>query len=280
VALAATIGFFDGVHSGHQFVLEHLRLVAAENGFDSAVVIFEDHPQKVLRNIDVRLLTTFDERVELLKKNGINHILSFRFAEVQHLTAEAFMRLLHDKYDVGMLVMGYDHHFGCDQMTDFADYESAATRVGIRLIRLIQNPQSNASSTVIRKALVDGDVQQANKLLGYPYTLKGRVVEGRQIGRKIGFPTANICLPKKKLIPASGVYVCEVDNRMAILNIGTNPTVQGTKQTVELHIPNFQGDLYGKLLTIKLLRYLRPDRKFENIELLRLQIQQDVATLK
>lgn len=280
MALAATIGFFDGVHTGHRFVLDNLRSVALENNLESAVVIFEDHPQLVLRGVRVPLLTTFNERVDLLKNNGINIVLPFRFEEIRSLTAEAFMRLLHEQHHVDILVMGYDHHFGSDRMTAFADYEACAARVGMRLVCLPQNPVSNASSTAIRRALLAGNIEQANRLLGYPYAICGKVVSGRQLGRTIGFPTANLSLPEEKLIPAAGVYICEVDDRKALLNIGNNPTVNGTEQTVELYLPDFEGDLYGKKLTVKLLKYLRPERKFENMEALRQQIVQDVAALK
>ena len=280
MVFAATIGFFDGVHTGHRFVLDCLQKVAKENGLGSAVVVFEEHPQYVLRGSHVPLLTTFNERVELLKKSGIEKILPFRFEEIYKLTAEEFMRLLHEKYDVNTLLMGYDHHFGSDKMTLFRDYETCANRVGIHLIRLPQNPSSNASSTAIRNALMSGDVEKANALLGYPYTLEGIVVAGRQIGRMIGFPTANLEVSKDKLIPATGVYVCEADGKKAVMNIGNNPTVDGTKVTIELHLVGFNGDLYGKNLTVKLLHYLRPERKFDNMEALRQQIEQDVAALK
>ena len=280
MAFAATIGFFDGVHTGHRFVLERLQIVARENGLDAAVIIFEEHPQHVLRGSFVPLLTTFNERVELLKKSGIEKILPFRFEEIHKLTAEEFMRLLHEKYDVNILLMGYDHHFGSDKMTMFSDYETCANRVGMHLFRLPQNPSSKASSTAIRYALLSGEVEKANALLGYPYTLEGAVIAGKQIGRMIGFPTANLKVSEDKLIPATGVYVCEVDGRKAVMNIGNNPTVDGTEVTVELHLVGYKGDLYGKSLAVRLLHYLRPERKFENMDALRQQIELDVAALK
>lgn len=280
MALAATIGFFDGVHAGHRFVLERLQQVAAENGLESAAVVFEEHPQQVLRGIRVPLLTTLAERVKLLKDSGVDQVLPFRFEEIRSLTAEAFMRLLHDKYDVCILVMGYDHRFGSDQMMHFSDYEKCGARVGIKLVLLPQNPYSDASSTAIRKALSSGNIENANELLGYPYTLVGKVVPGKQIGRTIGFPTANLSVPEEKLIPSTGVYACKVDERDALLNIGNNPTTQGTEQTIELHLIDFEGDLYGKCMTVKLLKYLRSEQRFDNMEALRQQILQDVKTLK
>lgn len=280
MALAATIGFFDGVHTGHQFVLERLSQIAAENGLKPAAVIFEDHPQEVLRGVQVPLLTTFEERVALLKNNGIQEVLPFRFEAIRSLKAEEFMKLLREQYDVRLLVMGYDHHFGSDRLTEYADYQACAMRVGMQLLRLPQNPDSPASSTKIRQALALGNIEEANRLLGYPYSLTGTVVAGKQIGRKIGFPTANLSVPKEKLIPAAGVYACEVDGHKALLNIGTNPTVNGTEQTIELHLLDFTGDLYGKRMNVKLLRFIRPDRKFDSIDDLRRQIQSDVEALK
>ena len=257
-------------------MLDQLKRIAAQGGLQSAVVVFEDHPQTVLHGVQMPLLTTFSERVTLLKQAGIDQILSFRFESIRSLTAEAFMRLLHDEYSAEQLIMGYDHQFGSDRLQVPEAYDAAAARVGIRIVRLPRNPESAASSTAIRKALLAGDVARANMLLGYPYTFTGSVVSGRGIGREIGFPTANLQLPPEKLIPAAGVYACEADGRRAVLNIGTNPTVNGTEQTIELHIPDFAGNLYGKQLTVKLLQFLRPEKKFASLEELKQQITADV----
>ena len=279
MSYAATIGFFDGVHTGHRYVLERLQQTACEHGLRSAVVVFAEHPQSVLQSKQVPLLTTPSEREALLHQAGIDEVLSFRFADVQAYSAEAFMRLLHERYGVNLLVMGYDHRFGSDRLTDFAAYQTLAEHVGLSILRLPQNPQSEASSTAIRQALLQGEIERANELLGYRYSLTGEVVAGRQIGRSIGFPTANLQLPEHKLVPAVGVYACEVMGRKAVLNIGTNPTVQGTERTVELHLPGFEGDLYGRKLTVRLLHYLRPECRFENLEALRHQIEKDIAAL-
>lgn len=276
MAYAATIGFFDGVHTGHRYVLDCLQQTAREHGLRSAVVVFAEHPQRVLRGTCVPLLTTPQEREALLRQAGIDQVLSFRFADVQAYTAEEFMRLLHDEYEVRLLVMGYDHRFGSDRLTDFAAYQAIAGRVGLQLLRLPQNPESQASSTAIRNALQQGEIERANTLLGYAYSLTGTVVEGRRIGRSIGFPTANLQLPESKLVPAAGVYACEASGRKAVLNIGTNPTVQGTERTIELHLPDFAGDLYGKQLTVRLLHYLRPEKKFASLDDLKKQIAADI----
>lgn len=280
MAFVATIGFFDGVHSGHQFVLEQMKIIAQDRHMKSAVVIFEDHPQTVLHGKQVPLLTTFEERVQLLKERGIDTILSFRFEEICKLTAEEFIRKLHEQDHVEILVMGYDHHFGSDRLPSFNDYRIRAERVGVSLLQLPQNPLSKASSTAIRRELTEGNIEKANALLGYPYTLTGKVVSGKQIGRTIGFPTANLNVPEVKLVPKEGVYLCDALGKKAIMNIGTNPTLNGNKQTIELHIPDFSGNLYGKVISVKLLHYLRQEKHFDSIEDLRNQIEQDVQALR
>ncbi len=280
MALVATIGFFDGVHCGHQFVLENVVSIAASKHLTPAVVVFKDHPQRVLYGRSIPLLTTYDERLQLLKAFGVEQILTFSFEKICHLTAEEFMRLLHDEHDVSVLVMGYDHHFGSNHPDSFERYQESADRVGIELVRLPRNPISKASSTAIRKAISLGNIEEANDMLGYHFTLTGKVVSGKQIGRKIGFPTANLLIPEEKIVPMDGVYICETDDRKALLNIGSNPTLNGTERTIELHIPDFSGDLYGKTLSVQLLHYLRSEQLFDNLDALQHQIAQDVEQIK
>lgn len=301
----ATIGFFDGVHLGHQFMLRQLWSIAAEEGLQSAILTFNEHPSKVLRGVNLPLLTTHRERMEMLQQFGVDQIFAFRFEAVHEMSAEDFMALLKTQCGVELLLMGYDQHFGNDGLRHFADYEAAAMRVGLRVRLMPEAPDFTAneagatfltatgelmpcpSSSVIRQMLLSGDVSSANFLLGRPYALNGLVVEGRQIGRQIGFPTANIELQPGKLVPASGVYVCEVsfpksripapfEKRRALLNIGTNPTVEGEKQTLEVHIPDFDGNLYNRRMTVCPLRFIRKEEKFESLDLLKAQIQEDL----
>lgn len=293
MSYAATIGFFDGVHSGHRFVLDSLKNIASKTMLSSAVITFTEHPQKVLRGTDVPLLTTYAERVDLLKGVGVDEIFAFNFEVVKDFTAADFMRLLHTQCGVELLLMGYDHHFGSDRLSSFADYQQAADAIGLQLMKIPQAPVGSASnipsSTSIRQALQEGRIEDANALLGYSYSLTGEVVEGRKIGRSIGFPTANIAVPAEKLIPAAGVYSCMVESatpeefsfpkRPALLNIGTNPTVDGSKLSVELHIPDFSGDLYGRKLTVELTRFIRPEQKFASLDELRRQIDQDLSNM-
>lgn len=304
----ATIGYFDGVHLGHQFMLRQLWSAAAEEGLQSAIITFNEHPLEVLTGEKQSLLTTSRERMDLLKSFGMDQIFAFRFEAVHEMTAEEFMGVLKTQCGVEVLLMGYDQHFGSDGMKRFADYETAAMRAGLRLRLLPPAPDYTAnesgatfltqkgdpmpapSSTVIRHLLETGDVSSANFLLGRPYALNGLVVEGKQLGRTIGFPTANLLLQPGKLVPSPGVYVCEVsfpqtrlkmpfEKKRALLNIGNNPTVEGKTQTIEVYIPEFEGNLYNYRMTVCPLRFVREERKFESIEALKAQIIEDLKQL-
>lgn len=302
---AATIGFFDGVHTGHRYVLRQLLRVAEENGLKPLVVTFREHPRKVLQGEqteNLKLLTSPEERLALLRKEGVE-ILMLDFAAIRHLTAGQFMQWLHQEKGVDILCMGYDHRFGSDGLRTFEDYAEEGRRVGIKLLHFdkVQLPAnedaslpSKISSTVCRRLLEAGKVEDVNRLLGYAYTLSGVVEHGRAIGRTIGFPTANLILdfPEKQL-PAYGVYAAQVgieegaDStasdgniwRKALVNIGNNPTVGAEKCSIEVHIVDYAGNLYGKHLSVRLLRYMREERTFASLEQLQQQIEKDVDSL-
>ncbi len=290
----ATIGFFDGVHLGHRFLIDCLLHEAASRGLDSAILTFEQHPESVLRGTNKPLLTTFEERTERLKQCGVTEIFCFNFEVIQMMTAAEFMRILVANCDVRVLLMGYDHHFGSDALPSFAAYQEAAAQVGLTLLPIGQAPEGDVSSSKIRRALQRGSVESANIMLGYSYTLTGTVVRGRGIGREIGFPTANISVPDSKLLPANGVYEVLADvhgdaqsvdaenvkSYPAILNIGTNPTIgQDNGVTLEVHLPRYSGDLYGRAVSLHLISFIREERRFDSLEQLREQIQQDVALI-
>ena len=291
MSCVATIGFFDGVHRGHQFLLDCLLKEASPRGLSSAVLTFEEHPDLVLRGIRTPLLTTFDERRQRLLDKGVGQVLPFRFADIHTLKAEQFLRLIHDHYQVQVLLMGYDHRFGSDNLGSFDQYQRVAQKVGVELVLIPQAPDITVSSTRIREALLQGDVETANDLLGYDYTLTGTVVHGNAIGRTIGFPTANLSLPADKLIPASGVYAvtAQITNQkssifnfqfsISLLNIGKNPTLGPNPLSVELHIPDFDGDLYDQTLSVSLLRRIRPEQTFPSLDALRTQILHDLHSL-
>ena len=295
----ATIGFFDGVHTGHRYLFEQLLRLGAERDMRPLIVTFDVHPRSVLQSDYMpQLLTTADERRNLLSRYGEVLMLSFR--EVQPLTAEAFMRLLHEQYDVAALLMGYDHMFGSDRLRRPQEYRQAGAASGVEVLGTGEFTEGewHVSSTEIRAALTTGNIAVANELLGRPYSLSGTVVHGKGIGRTLGFPTANI-VPNdpNKIIPKAGVYAVQVNtptmnNAPAFLNIGTNPTVNSQLSTlnyqlsiinyqlsIEVHIPSFKGDLYGQELELQFLQFLREEKQFESMEALRTQIKADIDSI-
>ncbi len=285
----ATIGFFDGVHRGHRFLFAQLHEHAKHYQLTPAIYTFDCHPKELLTGKAPAMLTTHDERKMLLQPFGEVHFLDF--AQVQHLTAEQFMRYLQEEEQVEVLLMGYDHRFGSDQLKGFSEYEKVARGVGLRVERAHECLVDSlpVSSTRIRKLLHEGQIKQVNRLLGYHYSLIGIVEHGNGIGAQIGFPTANICLQSDKLLPIAGVYaacaVLEGDSNTspatyaAVVNIGNNPTVGNNHLTIEAHLINYQGDLYGKTITVALREYIRAERKFDSLQKLQEQIRKDIQSL-
>ena len=278
------------MHRGHRFLLAQLRATAEREGLESAVVTFREHPKMLLTGQSPALLTTTEERLRLLSQTGIDHLICLDFAAVQQLTAEAFMRLLHEQYGVDILLMGYDHRFGSDRLVAIDDYIARGEAAGIRVRLQEQAPAGAVSSTRIRRALQAGRISEANELLGYAYTLSGTVVHGRGLGHQLGFPTANIEPEALKLIPAPGVYATRfaglqpdkisiVNYPLSITNIGSNPTVGNTDTTIETHIPDFKGNLYGRHVTLTFLRRIRGEQRFPSLDALRRQIAADIRQL-
>ena len=269
----ATIGFFDGVHLGHQYLLSQMKEEAAKRGLKSAIVTFDEHPQKVLQGKSPALLTTCQERMAMLKGIGVDEIFRFNFELIHTMSADEFAQLLHDSYHVDVLIMGYDHRFGCTQSTiaGTAHNSRNGAQSTIEIIRLPELPSDeHISSTQIRQALLAGEIVRANEMLGYAYPLIGKVVHGKALGRTIGFPTANIEVDPSKLIPAPGVYVAEWNFRRVLLNIN---------DSIEMHIPHFEGDLYGQAVLIELIARVREEKHFDNLEQLKTQIQKDLLQL-
>ncbi len=303
----ATIGFFDGVHVGHRYVFAQLREEATKRGLRPTIVTFRQHPREVLEDgYHPQLLTTLAEREELLREQlgtdsnaAEQDLIVLDFSEVYRLTAEQFMLLLHEQYGVEAIVMGYDHRFGCDRLCDRQDYIEAGQKTGVEVITLAQyRPQvsfaedglpQHVSSTEVRALLQEGKVEEANELLGYAYRMTGEVIHGNEIGKRIGFPTANLSVAEGKLIPLSGVYAAEVqeiDDRTvyfpAVVNIGNNPTVGNTHQTIEVHILTLEPntDLYGKTLRLALTKRLRNEQRFDTLDELQIQIQKDIEGIQ
>lgn len=283
----ATIGFFDGVHLGHRFLLNQLNMYSTQFGLESLVVSFVDSPQRILSpNSDIKLLTTSSEKLAIFSELGLQNCLMLNFDEnMAAITSYDFLKLLHDTYRVQKLVVGYDHHFGSDRLRTFDDYVQLGKKIGVEVIACQPFIAENltVSSSKIRTFLLEGDIMKANELLGSPYTMQGVVVSGNQIGRQIGFPTANLQLDVSKLIPKGGVYAVDVmlDNVLfqGMLNIGTRPTLSGQKQTIEVHIIDFEKEIYGDTLVIRFRKRLRDERKFESINELKAQLEQDKSLI-
>ena len=279
----ATIGFFDGVHRGHRFLFAQLQEQARLLNLSSAIYTFREHPKQVLTGEAPAMLTTYTEREERLRTYGEVHFLDF--AQVRHLTAEQFMRYLHEEQGVDVLLMGYDHHFGSDRLKGFSEYEHVGKQIGLRILRAFECLVDSlpVSSSRIRKLLAAARIDQVNRLLGYIYSISGVVEHGNAIGATLGFPTANIRLNSYKQLPASGVYAVSANldgvEYKALANIGTNPTVGNDHVSLEVHLLDFQGDLYDKQLTISFLSFLREERRFDSLEELKQQITADICNM-
>ncbi len=282
-----TIGVFDGLHRGHQSLLELLRSKTIEERGESVVITFWPHPRKVLGQADKNflLLTTIEEKKHLLENWGIDHLLILPFTkEFAELNSREFiLEILVKKIGMKYLVIGDDHRFGHDREGGSEILSEMGRQYGFQFTSLKSciDKQSRISSSLIRSALRASDLEEANKLLGFPYFMFGDVIEGNQLGRKIGFRTANIaCCSDNKQIPEEGVYVVKVDigNEQfgGMLNIGTRPTVDHTmKKSIEVHIFDTTRDLYGKRLKVSFLHRLRDEMKFKNTDELRLQLEMD-----
>lgn len=282
---ALTIGFFDGVHQGHRYLLQQLEELAAANGLSAAAVTFDRHPRTVVQpNFVPSLLTTQEEKLALLSKAFSGKIIVLPFTqELSEMTAKEFMQnILRDKLNAELLLMGYNHRFGHGGGNP-EDYVTWGHETGIRVCLAKALAGEKVSSSRIRNLISLGDVKKANNLLGYPYFLTGEVTEGKQIGRQIGFPTANLTLPEQKLMPACGVYAVWVtmpdhSKRGGMLCIGHRPTVeQNGEISVEVHIFDFNGNLYGTSISIDFIEKLRDERHFDSLEELQKQLMLDAA---
>ena len=287
----ATIGFFDGVHLGHRHLINQVKMAASLNGWCSSIITFPVHPRQVIQSdYQPSLLSSPEEKIELLASTGIDNCILLPFTrELSQLTAWEFMQLLYDQYKVRMLVIGYDHRFGHNRAETFEDYCRYGRELGIHIMQATAytQEQDKVSSSVIRRALLSGEVSTATKYLGYPYFMQGTIVSGYQVGRKIGFPTANLQVDfPNKLIPAIGVYAVRVSvngqSHRGMLNIGHRPTLNnGTDLSIEVHILDFEGDIYHQPMRIEFVDFLRPEAKFNSVDELVLQIQKDKeATLQ
>ena len=287
-----TIGTFDGVHTGHARILQQLRQEAARTGGETVIITFFPHPRKIVKggSEDVRLINTLDEKIELLSWQQIDHLVIVPFTEAfSRLTAEEYIKdFLLAKFHPHTVIIGYDHRFGKGRQGDYHLLEQFSSSEGFVLqeipVHLLN--EVSVSSTRIREAIRHADTDTANQLLGYPFFFSGKVIKGNQLGRTLGYPTANLELEnKEKLIPADGVYAVEAQLLPAplfkgprlkgMMGIGIRPTINGKHRTIEVNLFDFDEDIYGKELRVFVKKFLRPELKFNGLEELKAALAQD-----
>ncbi|HLK30283.1 MAG TPA: bifunctional riboflavin kinase/FAD synthetase [Puia sp.] len=301
-----TIGTFDGVHTGHQQIINQLKDEAAKINGETVIITFHPHPRKVIANAshEIKLINTPEEKIELLNANGIHHLVIIPFTEAfSQLTAEEYIRdFLFEKFHPHTIIIGYDHRFGKGRKGDYhlledccKNYKYELKEIPVHVLNEI-----SVSSTRIRESITNADIENANKLLGYDFFFEGVVVEGNKLGRTIGYPTANLKIEnEEKIIPGNGVYAVklsmvngqwsmenfnnrEIHSRFTIdhslkgmMNIGTRPTVDGMKRTIEVNIFDFNKDIYGNTLRIFIKKHLRSEQKFSGLDALKEQLAKD-----
>ena len=281
-----TIGTFDGVHAGHQKIISRLTELSKSNKGETVVLTFFPHPRMVLQPDDneLKMITTMDEKIELLRNAGIDHLIIQSFSkEFSRISATEFVRdILVNRIGTRILVIGHDHHFGRNREGNYKNLEEWAPVYGFQLEEIDEQDVNDVavSSTKIRNALQEGDVQMANTLLGHDFSLTGKVVNGEQLGRSLGFPTANIQVTENyKLIPADGIYAVLVRVDMEIfkgmLYIGNRPSLNGTKRSIEVNIFDFDRMIYDKIISIFFKARIRGDQHFENLTLLTDKMKED-----
>lgn len=285
--LAITVGFFDGVHRGHRFIIDHLKQLAAAEGSKTAVLTFREHPRKMLHSDFVpELLTTCEEKMNLLSQTGLDYCILLDFTpDIQNLTAEEFIKtLLYKQLHTKTLLIGHDNRIGKGRVDGFDEYVKYGKEVRVAVVKTEEfyYKGKQISSSEIRRLMDEGDISIANQLMGSPYKIDGKVVRGDQIGRTIGFPTANIHVANtEKIIPQLGVYACWVliddECYKGMLNIGLRPTVlpENQKATIEVNILDFDQDIYGETIRLEIIKKVRDEKRFPDLQALKRQIEND-----
>ncbi|HEY2721821.1 MAG TPA: bifunctional riboflavin kinase/FAD synthetase [Chitinophagaceae bacterium] len=305
-----TIGTFDGVHQGHRKIIEHLKQEAQKINGETVIITFHPHPRKIVSSsiLGIRLINTLEEKIELLEKAGIDHLAIIPFTEAfANQSAEEYIEnFLIEKFHPHTIIIGYDHRFGRDRQGDYRLLEKKSTAYNYIMKEIPQQvlDEIAISSTNIREAIIHGDFDTADKLLGYEFFFEGIVVDGDKLGRKLGYPTANLkIMDEEKITPANGIYAVHVkindaDGAFAdhsplitpdagqkiykgMMSIGLRPTVDGKKRVIEVNIFDFDKEIYGETIRVYVKKYLRPEVKFNNLDELAKQIGQDkVESLK
>lgn len=289
--ILATVGMFDGFHSGHRFLLDFICREAKAEGLSTTVVTFANHPLSVVRPDDTpRLLSTPDEKKQLLLDAGIDNVVMLKFTpELRNMTARQFIKMLRDKYGVTHLAMGFNNSFGNDRTLTFDDFSLIGQEAGVKIIALPEYKDHGlkVSSSVVRRLIAGGDITTASKLLGRRVSLSGKVVHGRSIGHTIGFPTANIePYNNEKIIPGNGVYaaVTRINGKIyrTMVNIGLRPTFKPEDPCIfiEAHIDGFDGNLYDSTITVEFTGRLRDEMKFKSVDELKNQLHKDLDNLR
>ena len=283
-----TLGTFDGVHIGHRKILERITQNTENGKYESLVLTFFPHPRMVLQGeSEVKLLNTLSEKIDLLEKIGVQNLVIHPFdITFSRLTAEEFVKtVLIDQFDIKKIIIGYDHRFGRNRTANIDDLIAFGKQhdFEVEQISVQEIDAVSISSTKIRNALMEGNMALANEYLGYEYFLTGTIVRGKQLGRTIDFPTANLQMEENyKLIPRNGVYVVKstINQKtvFGMMNIGLNPTVAGENLAIEIHFFDFDEELYDQKISVSLLEYLRPEQKFESIAFLKQQLEKDRNT--
>lgn len=280
-----TIGTFDGVHIGHKKIIDKIVRNCQSENLESTILTFFPHPRMVLNEkSDIKLLNTINEKSELLAKNGIQNLIIQKFDKTfSELSAEEFVvNVLVKQLNIQKIIIGHDHHFGKNRSANIDDLIVFGKKYNFEVEQIpVQEIDDVAvSSTKIRNAIIEGKISLANEYLGYNYHISGNVVKGKQLGRTIGFPTANINLDEDyKLIPKLGVYIVSsiIENKtvLGIMNIGIKPTFNEKNLTIEVHFLDFDADLYDKKITVSILEFIRSEQKFDGIDALKSQIEKD-----
>ena len=284
-----SLGMFDGVHFGHISIINLLKSVAQENNLETAILTFWPHPRKVFNpNDEIKLLNTLNEKLNLLENANLDVVFLKSFDEnFRNLTGEEFVRqILVQKLNVKHIIIGHDDVFGKNKSGNFELLQKLSKELDfvVQQLDAVKEGEFNISSTKIRNCLANGNIIGANKMLGYHYSVSGKVIDGKKLGRTIGYPTANIEVDELKLLPKKGAYIVEVyvKNKFykGMLSIGTNPTVNGDKLTVEVYILDFNKDIYGEEITVKFRDFLHEEIKFESLEKLIERLDEDKRLTK
>lgn len=286
-----TIGTFDGVHIGHQKIISRLKEVAKQKGGETVILTFFPHPRMILHpdDLNIKLISTMDEKAELLENLGIDHLIITPFTrDFSNLNPQEYIKdILVEKIGTTHIIIGYDHRFGKDRSGGLAELQSHAKELAYDVEEIPEQDIDDVaiSSTKIRNALLSGDVKTAENFLGYPFHLRGKVIKGDQIGRKIGFPTANLFIEESyKLIPSDGIYAVSIDflsgqqkdkTARGMAYIGHRPTINGMSRNIEVNIFDFNEDIYGETIRLNFLEYLRDDQKFNSLDELKEQLKRD-----